>query len=87
MSRKIPMRKCIVTQTQYPKNELVRVVLTPENEVVLDLSGRKNGRGAYLVKDKQVILKAKDSKLLSRALKTEIPNAVYDALLELVDGK
>jgi len=49
--RKIPMRKCVVTQEQLPKKELLRVVRTPEREVVVDLKGKMNGRGAYLKKD------------------------------------
>lgn len=87
MTRKVPMRKCVITQTIHPKKDLVRVVLTPEKEVVVDLTGRQNGRGAYLVKDKDVILKAKKSKRLSQALKHEIPDVVYETLLELVDDE
>ena len=46
--RKIPMRKCVATQEQLPKKELIRIVRTPQMEVKIDESGRMNGRGAYL---------------------------------------
>lgn len=57
--KKIPMRSCVITREKLPKNELVRIVRTPEGEVVIDLSGKKNGHGAYLKKDLEVIEKAK----------------------------
>ena len=50
-TKKIPMRSCVVTKEKYPKMELVRVVRTPENDVIVDLTGKANGRGAYLKKD------------------------------------
>ena len=56
--KKIPMRTCIVTREKLPKGQLVRVVRTPEGTVVIDTTGRTNGRGAYLKKDLQVIEKA-----------------------------
>lgn len=84
MSRKIPMRKCVVTQELVPKKDLIRVVLTPEKEVVVDPSGRQNGRGAYLTKDKEVILKAQKTKVLNRALKADVPDEIYTTLLESI---
>ena len=56
--KKVPMRTCVVTREQFPKNELIRVIRTPEGEVTVDTKGKANGRGAYLKKDKEVILKA-----------------------------
>ncbi len=82
--KKVPMRKCIVSKEQFPKQELIRVVLTPEGNVELDLSGRKNGRGAYLRKDKAVIISAKEKALLNKSLKTKVPNEIYDELLKHV---
>ncbi len=82
--KKIPMRKCVVTQEQFSKQELIRVVLTPEKEVVVDESGRVNGRGAYLKKDREVILTAQKRKVLDRALKTKVDDAIYDLLIEHV---
>lgn len=78
--RKIPMRRCVVTHTSLPKQDLVRVVLTPEGAVELDLTGRKNGRGAYVSKNVEVIDKAIKDGSLNRALKTKVPDEVYEAL-------
>ena len=85
--RKIPMRKCVVTQERFPKKELIRVVRTPESEVVVDLTGKKNGHGAYVQKSEETILKAKKNKALAKALETQMPESVYDELLELVREK
>ena len=82
--KKIPMRTCIVTREKLPKGQLVRVVRTPEGTVVIDTIGRTNGRGAYLKKDLQVIEKAMTSKVLNRALETEVPSEVFEQLKELV---
>ncbi len=80
--KKIPMRTCVVTHEKYPKKELIRVVRTPEGEVVVDETGKQNGRGAYLKKDKAVIEKAKTSKILERHLEISIEDKIYDELLE-----
>ena len=64
-TKKIPMRSCVVTKEKYPKMELVRIVRTPENEVIVDLTGKANGRGAYLKKDITVIEKAQKTKVLN----------------------
>ena len=82
--KKIPMRTCIVTREKLPKGQLVRVVRTPEGTVVIDTTGRTNGRGAYLKKDLQAIEKAMTSKVLNRALETEVPSEVFEQLKELV---
>lgn len=83
--KKIPMRKCVVTEKQYPKNELTRIVLTPEKKVELDLSGRKNGRGAYLLLTKENIELARKNRALERALRTTVSDEVYDALIDYVN--
>ena len=83
--KKIPMRTCVVTHEKYPKKELIRVVRTPEGNVVVDVTGKQNGRGAYLKKDKNVIEKAKNSKILERHLETSIDNSIYDELLNYCD--
>ena len=82
--RKIPMRKCVVTNERFPKNELIRVVRTPENEIVVDPTGKKNGHGAYLKKDAEVIALAQKKKILNRILETEIPDEVYEELLKQI---
>lgn len=82
--KKIPMRSCVVTKETLPKKELIRVVRTKE-AVVIDLTGKVNGRGAYIKKDISVIEKARKEKQLSRALQTEIPSEIYNQLIELID--
>ena len=79
-TKKIPMRSCVVTREKLPKQELVRVVKTKDGEVLVDLSGKANGRGAYLKKDKEVFEKAKKFKILDRILEIEISNELYDEL-------
>lgn len=85
--KKIPMRRCVATMTQLPKKELVRIVRTPEGLVKVDLTGRSNGRGAYLAKTAEAIETAKKKGALARALECEIPQEIYDELRSLVDGK
>lgn len=82
--RKIPMRKCVVTQERFPKKDLIRVVRTPENEVIVDVTGKKNGHGAYIQKSMETLEKAQKSRALARALECEIPQAVYDKLELLI---
>ncbi|WP_302466625.1 RNase P modulator RnpM [Shouchella shacheensis] len=79
--RKVPLRKCIVTNEMKPKGELVRIVRTPEGEVVLDPTGKKNGRGAYLTNSEDVFMLAKKKDSLSRHLQVSISSDVYDALI------
>ena len=83
--RKIPMRKCLATQEHFPKKELIRVVRTPQQEVVVDVSGKANGRGAYLSRTATAINLAKKSNCLGRALEVVIPEEIYQQLLELVN--
>ena len=82
--RKIPMRTCIVTKEKYEKKDLIRVVRTPEGKVVVDPSGKMNGRGAYLKKEQEVFLKAKNNKILDRVLETEVSEEVYEELNKII---
>lgn len=84
-TRKIPMRMCVVTREKLPKGELVRVVRTPEGNVIIDESGKANGRGAYLKKDRDVFLKAQKNKILNRGLEVEVPDKVFEDLNNLLD--
>lgn len=79
-NKKIPMRQCVGCGEMKSKKELIRVIKTPEEEVVLDTTGRKNGRGAYICADTQCLLKARKSRGLERSLKISIPDAVYESL-------
>lgn len=78
--RKIPMRTCVVSREHLPKQELIRVVRTPEGNVIIDATGKANGRGAYVKKDIEVINKARKSKVLERTLDVTIDDEVYNEL-------
>lgn len=82
--KKIPMRSCVITKEKLPKNELIRVVRTTDNTVIIDTTGKVNGRGAYLKKDKEVFEKARKSKILERHLECSIDSSLYDELDKLI---
>ena len=79
--KKIPMRTCVVTHEKCEKRDLLRVVKNNLGEVFVDDTLKANGRGAYLKKDKEVIEKARSSKVLEYHLETEIDDKIYDELL------
>lgn len=83
-TKKIPMRSCVVTREKYEKRDLIRIVRTPEGEIKIDLTGKLNGRGAYIKKDISVVDKAKKSKVLERHLETIIPDEIYDDLKNII---
>ena len=83
-SRKIPMRRCVVTKEQLPKKELIRGVRTPEKTVIVDLNGKQNGRGAYIKRDEKVINKAQKNKILEKQLEVEIPDSIFEELKEII---
>lgn len=82
---KVPMRKCVITGEMRPKKEMVRIVKTKENEIFIDETGKKNGRGAYVSLDAEVIQQAKDKDILSGVLKTNVTDEFYDELLAHVN--
>ena len=77
---KIPMRQCTGCREMKSKKEMLRVLKTTEDEIVLDTTGKKNGRGAYLCPNGECLKKAMKSKALERAFSTQIPAEIYDAL-------
>lgn len=83
--KKIPMRSCVVTKEKLPKKELIRVVRDNLGNVSVDLTGKKNGRGAYLKKDVDAIKKAKDSKILERYLEVLVPDVIYEELISIIE--
>lgn len=83
--KKIPMRSCIITKERLPKKELIRIVRTPDNEIKIDLTGKLNGRGAYLKKDSEVINKAFNSKILDNILGVKVNEEIFKELHEIVD--
>jgi predicted RNA-binding protein YlxR (DUF448 family) len=84
-TKKIPMRTCVVTNEKLPKCELIRVVRTPEGEIMIDSSSKANGRGAYLKRDLEVFEKAKKTKVLNRHLEVEVPDSIFEELKNYVD--
>ncbi|RDW17801.1 RNase P modulator RnpM [Oceanobacillus chungangensis] len=84
--RKTPERKCIVTNEMKPKKDLIRVVRNKEGEVFVDPTGKKNGRGAYVSRDLDVITKAEKSNALNRQLNAEVDPSIYEELRMLVAG-
>lgn len=78
--RKIPQRQCVGCRTMKEKKALIRVVKTPESEIVLDTTGKKAGRGAYVCPDPDCLKKTRKSRALERAFELAIPDEVYDAL-------
>lgn len=86
MAKKIPMRMCVSCREMKPKKELTRVVRTPEETVLLDTSGRANGRGAYLCRKSACLEKAIKSRALERALEVSIPPETYETLREQFAG-
>lgn len=85
--RKIPLRKCIVSNEMKPKEEMIRIVRNKEGEVFVDLTGKKNGRGAYLSKEMSVIEKAQKTGILNKQFETTIDSAVFEELKQIVSGK
>ena len=79
--RKVPLRKCIGCNEMKNKKEMIRVVRTTDNEIILDTTGKKNGRGAYVCCS-ECLAKAVKNKGLSRSLNAEIPDEVYEKLRE-----
>lgn len=78
--RKKPQRQCIGCRESKDKKELIRVVRTPEGEIVLDYTGRQNGRGAYLCAKEECLQKAIKSNALSRSFKMNVPRETYESL-------
>ncbi|TFE03460.1 RNase P modulator RnpM [Jeotgalibacillus sp. R-1-5s-1] len=84
--RKVPLRKCVATNEMKDKKEMIRIVRSKEGEVSIDLTGKKSGRGAYVSKDKEAILKAKKKNILGTHLEAEVSPELYEELLMLVDA-
>ena len=78
--KKIPLRQCIGCGEMKSKKEMIRVLKTTEDEIVIDATGRKNGRGAYLCPSMECFKKAVKGRGLERSLKMAIPKEVYEAL-------
>lgn len=85
-NKKIPMRSCVVTREKLPKGELLRIVKTTDGSIVADVSGKINGRGAYIKKDIEVLDKAIKSKILEKQLETTISLDVYEEIRKIIEN-
>lgn len=84
--KKIPMRSCVVTNERLPKGELLRIVKTPDGSIKPDLTGKLNGRGAYIKKDEETLNKAIKNKALERHLECTIDNSVYEEIRNIINN-
>ena len=83
--KKVPLRICVITKESLPKQELLRIVRTPEMEVKVDETGKLNGRGAYIKKSLEILKKAKKSKLLEKRLECSIDESVYEEIKNIIE--
>ena len=80
VNKKVPMRQCVGCGEMKSKKELLRVIKTPEDEIISDVTGRKNGRGAYICASMECLKNAQKKRGLERSLKVSIPEDVYESL-------
>jgi predicted RNA-binding protein YlxR (DUF448 family) len=81
------MRKCVVSGEMKPKKDMVRIVRNKEGEVSIDPTGKKNGRGAYVSLDTELVMKAKKKKMLDQALNAQVDDSFYDELIDYIEYK
>ena len=84
--KKIPTRQCLGCNEHRPKRELLRVVRTPEGDILLDFTGKRSGRGAYICRSVACLKKARKSKRIDRSLDVTIPEEVYDRMESELDN-
>lgn len=85
--KKVPLRKCIACGENKEKQDLIRVVRDSDKKVIVDISGRVNGRGAYICIDTKCFEKAEKTRRLSRTLEIEIPNDIYEDLKNVIESR
>ena len=86
MAKKVPLRQCVGWGEMKGKKDMMRVLKTTEDEICLDVTGKKNGRGAYICRSRECLLKARKNKGLERSFKMSIPNEVYDTFEKEFDS-
>lgn len=86
MAKKLPLRQCVGCNEMKNKKELIRVIKTKEEEILIDATGRQNGRGAYVCKSIECLQKAVKNKGLERSLKVQIPKEVYEKLTKELEN-
>ena len=83
--KKIPLRKCLASGESLPKKELLRIVRTPNGEVKVDITGKLNGKGAYLKKSMEALENCKKKNLLSKALEVKVDEEVYKEIEKVIN--
>lgn len=86
MVKKIPERKCMGCAEKFPKKELLRIVRTPEGEISVDVTGKKNGRGVYICKNPECFKKVRKGDKLSRSLEVKVSEVIYDEISGMLNG-
>lgn len=86
MAKKVPLRQCIGCGEMKSKREMLRILKTAEGDICLDVTGKKNGRGAYICTQRECLQKARRNKGLERSFKMSIPDEVYETLNNEFDG-
>ncbi|MGN0409202.1 MAG: RNase P modulator RnpM [Candidatus Fimousia sp.] len=86
LMKKVPMRQCVGCHNMVSKREMIRVIKTSDGQIMLDATGKKNGRGAYICNSRECLEKAIKSRSLERSLKAAIPSEIYDSLKEELDN-
>ena len=84
--KKVPMRQCVGCHNMVSNREMIRVIKTSDGQIMLDATGKKNGRGAYICNSRECLEKAIKSRSLERSLKAAIPSEIYDSLKEELDN-
>ena len=87
VEKKKPLRRCIACNNQKEKQELLRIIRNPQKELEIDLTGKKNGRGAYICKNEECLNLAKKTKRLERALEVYVKEEFYEEIRGVISGK
>lgn len=85
--KKVPERTCVVSHEKLPKNELIRIVRNKELGILVDETGKVNGRGVYIKKDLTVLEKAKKGNIIGKSLESTIDDSVYEKLGDIINRK
>ena len=80
------MRKCLATNESFPKKDLLRIVRTPEGEIKVDITGKLNGKGAYISKSVEALRLARKNAVLKKAFEVDIPASVYEEIERIING-
>ena len=86
LTKKMPIRRCVGCGEHFPKNTLMRVLRTPNGEILLDLNGKTSGRGAYLCRSVECLKRARKSGKIAASLECSIPDTVYERLESEIAG-